>query len=314
MRRLTSEEVDDYFELAAGDESAPAGVAVPLDFRRSDRIPQSQLAVIQLLYEAFVQTLTSSLSLYLRCEFSGAVASIEQLRFSEFAGGLSFPACLVSLTMLPYKGTVAVGMDQSLMAPILDLVLGGNGKIDAALDRELTDIEKEMLEGFFRIVAHDLSAAWKRLAPIDFGFDSVETKPQLSKRIAAPESVVVTAMELNVAERTGKIHVAIPSIVLKTLLPKIDRKPTNPAADSGRMENAIKQRLSTGLKLDIECALVGSTIRLQDLLDLKPGDVIDLGLACDGCAAVSINGTPKFNGELTVEGGKQAVIVRTALE
>jgi flagellar motor switch protein FliM len=68
------------------------------------------------------------------------------------------------------------------------------------------------------------------------------------------------------------------------------------------------------LKLDIDCALVGSSIRLRDLLKLKPGDLIDTGIGCDGAATILVNGVPKFRGEVTVEGDAQAVVIQATAQ
>ena len=187
-------------DVEPDSQAQPSTDAAPLDFRHSNRLPNSQLSLIRVLHEAFARTLTSSLSLTLRSFVSGNVISVEQSSYGEFSARLQSPTCIIYLSMLPYEGYTAVEVNHSLVAPILDHVLGGNGKIDSELDRELTDIEKSMLEGFFRIIPHDLSEAWKSIAPISFAFDYVETEPQLSNRIARGEAVTVIGMQLRIGE------------------------------------------------------------------------------------------------------------------
>lgn len=304
--KTTAAGVDDDFQ-----SSTEAG-ALPFDFRHSNQLPNSQLSLIQVLHESFVRTLTASLSLTLRSFVSGSVISVEQLSFGEFSDRLQTPTCLVYLSMLPYEGFATVEISHSLVAPILDNVLGGNGKIDSELDRELTDIEKGMLEGFFRVIPHDLSEAWKPIAAISFAFDCVETEPQLSNRTARSEAVVVIAMELRIGDKVGMVNLAIPSITLKMLRHKFDQQNTTRRAGSPETEAAIKQKIEEGLKVHVDCALVGSRIRLNDLLNLKAGDLIDLGIECDHRGTLLVNGIPKFRGEVIVDGLKQAVIIESA--
>src|SRR5690242_732376 len=76
----------------------------PLDFRHSNRLPNSQLSLIRVLHEAFARTLTSSLSLTLRSFVSGNVISVEQSSYGEFSARLQSPTCIVYLSMLPYEG------------------------------------------------------------------------------------------------------------------------------------------------------------------------------------------------------------------
>jgi flagellar motor switch protein FliM len=291
------------------DYSASAAEAVPFDFRRPDRIPQGQLSVIQFVHEGFLRIVTSSLSLYLRADVSGEVRGVEQMAYGDLADGLPSPTCLVYLAMQPQEGTTVVEVNQSLVSPILDCVLGGNGKISTQLDREITEIEQDMLGGFFRILAHDLTEAWKHVTPMTFSFDGVETKPQLSKRIGRNEAVIAIALELRVGETAGMVTVTMPSISLKMLREASEQQSAARKSGSEETQAAIRQRLAEGLKLEIECALLGSTIRMNDLLQLKPGDLIDSGIACDGSATLLVNGIPKFHGEIIVQGSRHAIVI-----
>lgn len=302
---------DEELQGADRGEPAPPDGVEPFDFRHSNRLPNSQLSLIHVLHDSFVRMLTSSLSLTLRSFVSGNVVTVDQLSYSEFSSRMQSPTCIIYLSMLPYEGYAAIEVNHGLVAPILDHVLGGNGKIDSELDREITDIEKGMLEGFFRIIPHDLTEAWRPIASIGFAFDCVETEPLLSNRISRNEAVVVIAMELRIGDKVGKVNLAIPSITLKMLRHKFDQQSTTKRAISPETEAAIKQRLSETLKLDVDCSLVGPRIRLTDLLNLKTGDLVDLGVEFDRKGSLLINGVPKFRGEVIVEGSKQAVVIES---
>lgn len=294
-----------------GESQGSDNGATAFDFRHSNRLPNSQLSLIHVLHESFVRTLTSSLSLTLRSFVSGNVISVDQMSYGEFSSKMQSPTCIVYLSMLPYEGYAAVEVNNALVAPILDHVLGGNGKIDSELDREITDIEKGMLEGFFRIIPHDLTEAWRPIASIGFAFDCVETEPLLSNRISRNEAVVVIAMELRIGDKMGKVNLAIPSITLKMLRHKFDQQSTTKRTVSPENEAAIKQKISESLNVDVDCALAGARIRLNDLLNLQVGDLVDLGVEFDRKASLLVNGVAKFRGEVVVEGSKQALVIES---
>jgi flagellar motor switch protein FliM len=305
----TSPGADEEFSgIDRGEAPLSDNGVTAFDFRHSNRLPNSQLSLIHVLHESFVRTLTSSLSLTLRSFVSGNVISVDQMSYGEFSSRMPSPTCIIYLSMLPYEGYAAVEVNNA----ILDHVLGGNGKIDSELDREITDIEKGMLEGFFRIIPHDLTEAWRPIASIGFAFDCVETEPLLSNRISRNEAVVVIAMELRIGDKMGKVNLAIPSITLKMLRHKFDQQSTTKRAVSPETEAAIKQKISEMLKVDVDCALVGSRIRLSDLLNLQVGDLVDLGVEFDRKGSLLVNGVPKFRGEVIVEGSKQALVIESA--
>jgi len=310
-RQLSQEEIDDYFQSSGGAERGAEAACVPFDFRRLDRIPKSQLSIIHFLHETFVRTLSASLSLYLRTYVAGNLISVEQLPYGDFAENLSSPTCIACLSMEPYDGWLLVEVNQALLAIILDHVLGGNGKMGAALDREVTDIEQDMLEGFYRIIAHDLSEAWKPIAPLRFTVDSLETTPQLSNRIARNEAVVAVAMELRISDNAGVVNLAIPSITLKAMRQRFDQQLTAQKVGNQATATAIKKKLARELMLDVECALSGASIRVRDLLSLEPGDVLDLGVPLDSTVTALVNGHPHFEGDLVANGPRTAMVVRS---
>jgi flagellar motor switch protein FliM len=306
-RQLTQQEIDDYFQSAAKGELGAADQQLPpFDFRRLDRIAKSQLSALHFLHESFVRSLTSSLSVYLRSYVSGNLISVEQLQYADFSDSLPSPTCMVYLSMQPYEGDCVVEINQSLLAPILDSMLGGSGKIKATLDREITDVEADLLEGLFRIITHDLIETWRPVVAINFKVDTFETNPQLSSRIARNEAVVAIAMELRINESIGMLNLAIPSITLKMMRHNFEQQWAVHRSQSPETEAGLKQRLSRDLILRMDCELRGSAIRLRDLLEMEPGDVLDLGATCDGRVSMAINGTPKFLASLDSTGLKLA--------
>jgi len=311
-RTLSQDDIDEHFQNSGTDEHSAAEMEVaPFDFRHLDRIPKSQLGVIHFLHEAFVRTLTSSLSVYLRSYVSGSLVTVEQLPFGDFVDALPSPTCIVYLTMQPYEGNSLVEINHSILAPILDYVLGGNGKIRTDLNREITDVEETMLDSFFRIVAHELVEAWRALVQINFAVDSLERKPQLSKRIARNEAVVAISIELHVGESVGMIKLAIPSITLKMMSQRFEQEWSVRKPGSREMEGTIARRLSSTLQMNVELALLGASLNLSDLLAMKPGDVLDLGVACDGKATALVNGCAKFRGDLVAVDDKRSLVVES---
>jgi len=299
-QQLSQQEIDSIFDAATGAQPSADLGADPFDFRRLDRIPKSQVSAIHLLHEAFVSNLTASMTVYLRSFVSGSLISVEQLPYSDFATALPTPTCLVYLNMDPFQGHALMEFSPALIAPILDLVLGGSGKTKAEMDREITEVEKTLLDGFFHIVINDLRETWKPVGDVSFAMSDIETSPQLSGRFVPTEAVVAVAMELRIGETTGMVNLAIPSLTLKTMGQRFDQQWTSHRSENPAIELAIKRKLARDLKLTLECEFSRAMIGLGDLLTLSPGDVFVLGPEFDGTVDVLVNGTPKFRGALGV--------------
>src|ERR1700752_2777555 len=138
-RQLSQQEIDAVFQNTQGrqaDRSGSKGAAL-FDFRRPDRIAKSQLRAIHVLHDNFVRNLSSSLSAYLRSYLIVNLVSVEQLSYAEFLECLPSPTCIVSLGLKPYDGNAVLELNSSLIFPILEILLGGNGKSTVQFQREI---------------------------------------------------------------------------------------------------------------------------------------------------------------------------------
>src|SRR5271168_3775862 len=129
-RVLSQEEIDDVFRHNRdSQEDDPAKHAVAYDFRRPDRIAKDQLRAIHILHENFARSVASSLSAYLRAYVAVNLVSVEQLSFMEFSQCLPSPTSLIALGMKPFDGNAVLEINPSLVFPILEMLLGGSGKM-----------------------------------------------------------------------------------------------------------------------------------------------------------------------------------------
>ncbi len=289
---------------------------VPFDFRRQEPVTKAQIDVICALHGRFVETLSSSLTFYLRSTVSGVLTRIDQVPFSDFVRGLPSPACVVNLTMQPYQGCALLEISHSLLEPVLDHVLGGNGTIKTNLNREITEVEATMLDTFFGIIAQGLTDAWRATAAVEFAVEGIERRPHLSDRIPQDEVVVAVRMELQVAGAGGMVNLAIPSGILQALGHRIDRQREVPRQGSEGMEEIagrIAAHLSRRLHMDVELAILGASVNVADLVTMKAGDVLDLGVPDNGKATVLVNGYATFQGELVAVGDKRSVLVESVI-
>src|SRR4051794_7997958 len=172
-RVLSQEEIDAVFRnMTGGAEEDPAKRTQPYDFRRPDRIAKDQLRAIHLLHENFARSLASSLSAYLRAYVIVNLVSVEQISFREFTQCLPSPTCMASLGMRPFEGNAVLELNPALVFPILEMLLGGSGKVSAKITREITEIEQSILDGLLRIILQNLKSAWHSVTNLDFSIES----------------------------------------------------------------------------------------------------------------------------------------------
>jgi len=310
-RVLSQEEIDDVFrnlrETPEADD--PAKRAEPYDFRRPDRIAKDQLRAIHQLHETFARSLASSLSAYLRAYVAVNLVSVEQISFMEFLQCLPSPSCLVSLAMTPYEGSAVLEMNPTLVFPVLEMLLGGTAKSLMKINREITEIEQSVLDGLFRITLNDLKSAWRTVTPMDFNIESYEAEPQLLRILAPNEAVVAVAMEVKIGDNAGMMNIGIPSIVVKMLRHKLDQQWSVRRTESTEAEQSRILHLIRNSRLLIDSRLAGPTLRVDELMDLKEGDVLAFDYPVGRLMELNVNGLLKYRGRVVAAEGKRGFLI-----
>jgi flagellar motor switch protein FliM len=311
-RVLSQEEIDSVFRnLRDGvmDED-PARRAQPYDFRRPDRIAKDQLRAIHLLHENFARSLASSLSAYLRAYAMVNLVSVEQLSFMEFTQCLPSPSCMISLSMHPYDGNAVLEINPSLVFPIIEMLLGGAGKVAAKINREVTEIEQSILEGLYRIILNDLRMAWQQVCSLEFKIEGFETEPQLLQILAPNEAVVAISMEVRIGDNGGMMNLGIPSIIMKMMRQRFDQQWSVRRTQSSQEEHSRILRLVKPSDVRMEARLRGPRLSLQDLLRIEPGQVLTFDHNLEKPMDFLINGKLKFHGHIVNAGRKRAFHVQ----
>jgi flagellar motor switch protein FliM len=306
-RQLSQQEIDAVFQKTQGRPSDRAGSkrAALFDFRRPDRIAKSQLRAIHQLHDNFVRNLVSSLSAYLRSYLIVNLVSVEQLSYSEFLECLPSPTCIASLGLKPYDGNAVLELNSSLIFPILEILLGGDGKLQFSSQREITEIEQVLLDGLLRLILRDLHEAWTFVTPIDFTIENIETEPQFLQILAPTEAVVAVAIEIRIGDSIGMMNIAMPSIIIKMMRQKFDQQWTLRKSASTDQEQSRVLDLIRASDLSTEVLLSGPQLLLRDLMNLEEGDVISFEFPVARPLDFTVNGQTRYQGEV-VNAGRRA--------
>lgn len=277
-------------------------VATPLDFRRPDRIAKSQLRSIHQLHETFVRSLAASLSAYLRSYLIARLVSIEQLSCVEFLECLPVPTCVVSLGLKPFEGNAVMEINPSLVFPILEILLGGDGKVLFSGQREITEIEQVLLEGLFRLILRDLRQAWKSVTDIEFNVEKMERNPQQLRMLSPSEAVVAIAIEMRIGDASGMLNIAMPSINIKMMRQKFDQQWTLRKTGNAEADQRRNLRLISKSRLASEVRLNGCELSMRDLADLEVGQVVNFQAPRNSPLELMLNGQSKYHGSLVTSG------------
>jgi flagellar motor switch protein FliM len=292
---LNQEEIDAMFRAALGrSQGAPS--AAPsyqrCDFKQAGQIKKDQVRAISNLHEGFARNLTNALGAYLRVVFEVNLVSVEQLTFREFLQRIPDLAYLATFQVRPMGATAALDLEPSLVFPIIDLLLGGVGRMSEQ-EREITEIEEGIMEGVVRILCSELQTAWASLSAT-FEFDERLQPTQLQRLMPPGDKTLCLSFEINMPESHGVMNVAFPAVASNALLRKLDK-------DGGysrhRGPSVARQRMSEhALSIPFEFALAmpSSKLPIRTLLELKVGDVVSFPRRTEAPVSALIAGSTLY--------------------
>jgi flagellar motor switch protein FliM len=311
---LSQEEISALFSAMSSDDlsldSQPEKAADPrkiddYDFHRADRIAQEHIRSIHLLHEHFGRNFASSLSAYLRSFVDVTLAGVEQLSYSSFIKALTDPTLFASIGMRPLDGNIAFELNPSLVFPMIDMILGGSGCAPPE-NRNLTEIELNIIEGVIKLAIRDLQEAWHSIADLELFIDGKGTKPQMFQMVSPTETVIAVRLELKTGEFSGLLNLCIPSRILKQLRTKFDQQWSirRQKVMDGEAERIVE--LIKPMPVFLTGEIRNSRLTVDDLLNVSVGDVIELNERIGDPSILCVGGIAKFLGRIVQRRGKKA--------
>jgi len=308
---LSQEEIDTLFRAAQGRvvEKPKAPVVertmTVCNFRQSARISKEQLRSVSQLHELFARNLTHSLGAYLRLAFEVNLVSAEQLNYGEFLQRIPEVTYLVSIALRPMGVSAAVEIDLPLAFPIVDVLLGGPGRPEAAV-REITEIEEQILESVVKIIGRELENTWHPVLEVQFAFDQRLRQADISRLMPPSEKILSLSFEIRMPEARGVLNVVLPAAVANALLRKLTQQASyrkqRGTADS---TSQLRRRLDHCV-FPLQLVLPGKRVLVSQILSLKLGDVLKLSYSLEETAHLLVSSKVLFNAHPVRTGSRRA--------
>jgi len=290
-KTLKQDEIDALFQAVRS--SAPEAVrpeartkVLPYSFSSAGQISTDQLRAISMLNDLFARNLTHNLAAWLRTRFQVNLVSAEQIPFNEFLLRIPEISYVASVRLEPLGALSVLQLDLALAPPIIDLLLGGEGR-DGPL-RELTDIEESILASVVEIICRELTSAWQPVG-LSFNFERRQMQTQVARIMAVTEKTLCLSFEIRMPHSSGLLNLAFPAVVSNTILRRLTsewgRRRRHAGETRERME-AVARRIRFG------CSLQLPTVRLaaSALENLEPGTLLRLDVAANSLPEWRVGG------------------------
>jgi flagellar motor switch protein FliM len=324
MSMLSQAEIDALVNQLA----APEPGALPemrkvktFDFRfnkRLDKFSTNQLQTLRTLHDNFTRLLNNSLSVYLRTRVEATVVSIDQITYGDFVSSIGTPSILSIFSMDPLPGSGMVQVDLNLVFSVIDRLLGGPGWFPQKL-RDLTDIERTLMQRFMARMLNSYRESWNYLLTLSLKIEALDSNPQFIPRIIPLDQIVAfVTCELKVGDMTGVMNFCLPYQVLQQVGTQLSDFQWSPSITAGRgmteQDIAMLARNVERAPVDVRVELGKTVVSLRDLIALQPGDLLMFDKSVTEPLAATVNDREKFKVFPGVNRDKLAVRVSQIVE
>jgi len=312
---LSQEEIDALLEVVDEEETSDISVdeiidqrqIILYDFKRPNRVSKEQLRAVKGIHDKMARNLSSQISAIMRSIVEIQLHSVDQMTYGEFLMSLPSPTSFNVFSMKPLDGSGIIEINPSIAFPMIDRLLGGKGESFDA-NRELTDIELNLLDAILRIITQKLRAAWEPITDIYPNIETKESSPNVVQIVSQNEIVIMVVMELIVGNSSGMINICYPVIYLESILPKLaNRDIMLGSSNTKKSRNKELNVLIKRADINVEAILGRTTLSVKELLDLKKDDIIRLDRSADDTAIVSVDKKDMFIGDIGIHRFRKSV-------
>ncbi len=243
---------------AAAEPPAAAGAAQAFDFGRSARIVRGRMPTLEMINDRFARLFRTTIYNMLRRTAVVAPASIQFVKFGDYVNRLKLPTSLNLCQFGPLRGTGLLVLDPHLVFAIVDIFFGGKGRHAKIEGREFSAIENNIVKTLLVSACQNIRDAWSHIVQLRLQVTGSEINPHFANIVGPTEIVVVSTFEIEVDDKGGDFQIALPYSMIEPLRAEIVDAESELRAILGRV-----------------------TIKLSDVMNLVPGDVLPSALAED---------------------------------
>jgi flagellar motor switch protein FliM len=285
----------------------PGSIRV-VDFRRTVKFKAEHQERLRRTAETFCRIATTRLTSELRSHVDLELMQVEQGMWSRVHAELDASSLCAVLAPEEDRPPVVLALEQPLVLEAVDRLLGSDGSSDV-VDRPLTEVDRLIARRFFVTLTHCLGSAWKEMCSEDILLQRVMIYEQVADLAAIEEPTLVMTVEVKVDRVSTVMTMLVPFAAIGALLARMR---SAPARDSDSGEAVAANLRDIGIELRAE---VGATsLTAEQVLALKPGDVLALDNATPGAVVLYADRVPLSGARPGRNGRRRAVQVDSSLE
>ena len=312
---LSTEEIEQLFSAARTGVDLPSARQEPkqrrarrvreVDFSRPSKFSPEAQRRFERAHQGFCRSASTQVGAELRSVIEFEVIDIDQLSWSAAVARVPQPSLYGLVETEPLGTTIMLGIELPLVLRMVDRLLGGAGDVKATRT-EMTEIELAIARRLFRAIVAPLSVVWEELLGLTLNLREVELK--LANINLAPPSEPTLTMTIE-ATSEGSSETMSMTIPYRSIEAAVD-KLSSSSYGEGAIDQGVRDKVRVAVsaaEIDLRVEAAAVTLLLDDVLAMKPGDIVRLGTDANAGVTVFAGSVPVHRARPGRSGAKRAV-------
>jgi len=246
------------------------------DFKKPSKFAKDHIRLLEIVHDSFATISETHLSMQTRTTVEISLNMIEQTTFGGYIESLSDRCYICTLKAPIFDGDVVLQFREEAAFAILDRLLGGKGT--EKVEREMSEIEINLMNGIIKDMLSSFKDAWVNVAALDMKIKDVETNPQFIRAVVSNEMCLVLNFGITINEEMSYFTFCLPYSSIKPVLDKLSTRSW--LTDGKTLHDASKGNMIskniTGVDLEASVILGETKATISEIQNLEKGDVIRL--------------------------------------
>lgn len=298
-RVLNQAEIDSLlgFDDGPGGGETRSGIQKIIS---SGLVSYERLPMLEIVFDRLVRIMSTSLRNFTSDNVEVGIDNILSLRFGDYLNSIPLPAMLAVFKAEEWDNYGLMVVDSAMIYSIVDVLLGGRrGTAAMRIEgRPYTTIERTLVERLIQVVLADLSASFDPLCPVTFRFERLEVNPRFATISRLSNAAVLARLRIDMEDRGGRLELLLPYATLEPVRELLLQQFMGEkfGRDSIWETHLAEELWSTDVELDV--VLDEQTMRLGEMMDLKPGMVITLNTGPGAMVQIRCGTVALFEGRV----------------
>jgi flagellar motor switch protein FliM len=278
-----------------------------IDFTRPTKFTPDQENRLRRAHENFCRTAATKLAAEHRIGIELEVVDVAQRTWNEAHVLVPRASMSAVLDLDPLGTKVLLAVQRPLLLFCIGRLLGSSDE-GPPRERTLTEIDLILVRRVLEVLVGCLTTTWEPMAGVRFKQSALDAHSETVGLMSTSEPTLAVTMEARIGAMASRIVLLLPHMSVQPVAASFSKHKERHQRHDPAAALAVRERLG-GVGVTVRAEVGEVRLPVRDVLALRPGDTVPLGLAADGALSLRVDDVELYRVKAGRSGRQRAVQV-----